>query len=194
VGVSCVGKSTIGAELAGLLGCRFYDLDSEVETFFNLPIERLQKFLGSMDKFRAAAADVLKRIISTPENSPYVIALSPRGLMGPYWKVVRSAQATTIVIRDRPENILDRIVFFDVDSRPIPTTSLSAGDRRHYLREIKADISYFRSSYTRAAFSVDIAGLDAEAAARKSDLDCRPCHEGMAHLRSLARLNLAQRI
>jgi shikimate kinase len=167
VGVSCVGKSTIGAELARLLGYRFHDLDSEVEAFFHLPIERLQKFLGSMDKFRAAAADVLKHIISSPENSKYVIALSPRGLMGPYWKVVRSAQATTVVIRDRPENILDRIVFFDVDSRPIPRKALSEGDRRYYLREIRADIGYYRSSYTRAALSVDIVGLDAEAAARK---------------------------
>jgi shikimate kinase len=87
--------------------------------------------------------------------------------MTPYWKVVRSAHATTVVIRDRPENILDRIVFFDSDSRPIPRTPLSAGERRYYLREIQADISYYRSSYTRATLPVDIAGLDAEAAARK---------------------------
>jgi len=33
-GVSCVDKSTIGAELAALLGIPFFDLDTEVEAFF----------------------------------------------------------------------------------------------------------------------------------------------------------------
>src|SRR5689334_16169737 len=89
------------------------------------------------------------------------------GLMTPYWKVVRGAQATIVVIQDTPENILERIVFFDIDSQPIPRTPLSAANRRYYLREIKADISYFRRSYAKATLSVDIAGADAEAAARR---------------------------
>ena len=32
-GVSCVGKTTIGAQLAGLLECRFFDLDIENRAF-----------------------------------------------------------------------------------------------------------------------------------------------------------------
>jgi shikimate kinase len=32
-GVSCVGKTTIGARLADLLECRFFDLDVETEHF-----------------------------------------------------------------------------------------------------------------------------------------------------------------
>jgi shikimate kinase len=31
-GVACVGKSTIGAELASLIGVPFFDLDTEVES------------------------------------------------------------------------------------------------------------------------------------------------------------------
>jgi shikimate kinase len=170
VGVSCVGKSTIGAELADLLGYRFYDLDSEVEAFFGLSIERLQQAFRSMDRFRAAAADVLKDILSRPENAQYVIALPPRGLMMPYWKAVRDAQPTIVVIRDEPENIMERIVFFDSDSQPIPRPPLSAADRRYYLREIRADVGYFRSSYARATLSVDIAGAGVEAAARQIQL------------------------
>ena len=41
-GVSCVGKTTIGAKLASLLGYPFFDLDKEIETFFGKPLERLQ--------------------------------------------------------------------------------------------------------------------------------------------------------
>jgi hypothetical protein len=33
-GVSCVGKTTVGARLAGCLECRFLDLDVEIERFF----------------------------------------------------------------------------------------------------------------------------------------------------------------
>jgi hypothetical protein len=36
-----------------------------------------------------------------------------------------------------------------------------------YLREIKKDITYFRTSYQRANLQVDIFGLDQDQAARK---------------------------
>jgi adenylate kinase family enzyme len=42
VGVVCVGKSTIGAELAELLGVCFFDLDIEVEAFYHDANSRLQ--------------------------------------------------------------------------------------------------------------------------------------------------------
>ena len=36
-----------------------------------------------------------------------------------------------------------------------------------YLREIKKDITYFRTSYQRANLQVDISGLNVDQAARK---------------------------
>jgi len=36
-----------------------------------------------------------------------------------------------------------------------------------YLKEIKKDITYFRKSYARADFQVDICGLDVAGAAAK---------------------------
>ena len=86
--------------------------------------------------------------------------------MDAYWKVVRRTKATTVVIQDKPENILNRLTFFDIDSRPM-TKTLSARERRLYLREIKADISYFRRSYNRATMFVDISGLNIEESAGK---------------------------
>ena len=38
-GVSCVGKTTVGRELAELLGANFFDLDHEIEMFFGTSIE-----------------------------------------------------------------------------------------------------------------------------------------------------------
>jgi len=80
------------------------------------------------------------------------------------------------VVTDKPENILERISFYDIDSNPIDK-KLTPKDKKFYLREIKKDITYFRKSYQRANLQVDIFGLDPDQAARKiieavKELDC----------------------
>ena len=130
-GVSCVGKTTIGAQLAGLLEYPFFDLDVEIERFFETSIERIQnRYLTSHD-FRRAAAQALKHVLSREDSYNCVIALPPSGLLGGYWKVVTKTQdAAIVVLKDTPENILARITFYDINSRPIPR---SLTDREAHL-------------------------------------------------------------
>jgi len=71
-----------------------------------------------------------------------------------------------VALWDEPENILGRITFYDIDSRPIERR-LTAGEKRLYLREIKKDMTYFGKTYARAHLRIDIAGLDVDAAARR---------------------------
>lgn len=54
-GVSCVGKTTIGARVAELLGCQFFDLDHEIEDFFDTKIGRLQSRFLTTHSFREEA-------------------------------------------------------------------------------------------------------------------------------------------
>lgn len=70
------------------------------------------------------------------------------------------------MVTDRPENILERIRFFDIDSRPIEK-KLTPKEKKSYLREFKKDITYFRPSYQRANLQVDISGLNPDRAVRK---------------------------
>lgn len=163
VGVSCVGKTTVGDLLARRLMCPFYDLDEEIERHFGESIERLKSQFSDYS-FRKEAAVVLKRIAA--ESGDCVIALPPSGLRDAYLRVLKRMDGIVIVLEDRPENILSRITFYDVDSNPLEK-QLSVKEKTLYLREIKADISYFRRSYQRADFHVDISGLDAEASAAK---------------------------
>jgi shikimate kinase len=86
--------------------------------------------------------------------------------MDSYWRVVKRARGTIVVVRDEPENILDRLVFYDIDSRPLDS-QLTEEERRLYLREIRKDISYFGRTYRRAHVTVDIAGLGPNDVARK---------------------------
>jgi shikimate kinase len=166
-GVGCVGKTTIGARLADLLEHRFFDLDVETERFFGISIERLRdRHLTSHD-FRLAASQALKHVLSREDSCNCVIALPPSGLLGGYWKVINATRdATIVVLRDTPENILKRITFYDIDSRPMQM-SLTDHEKGLYLREIKRDIAYFNRSFRRAHVSVDITGCGLEEASRK---------------------------
>jgi shikimate kinase len=87
----CVGKTAVGARLAGLLEFRFFDLDIETERFFGMSIERLRnRHLTSRD-FRLARSEALKHVLSREDSYNCVIALPPSGLLGALWKVVSEA-------------------------------------------------------------------------------------------------------
>ena len=165
-GVSCVGKTTIGKKLGKLLGVRFFDLDNEIESFFGTSIERLQNRFLTMHSFRNEAAKALVDLLNRPESQDCVIALPPSGLMGGYLRAIKKANGTTVVVTDKPENILQRIRFYDIDSRLIEK-KLTPKEKKLYLGEIKKDITYFHTSYQRANLQIDISGLNADKAARK---------------------------
>ncbi len=165
-GVGCVGKTTVGIKLAELLDVKFFDLDDEVERFFDTSIERLQNKFLTIHSFRNEAAKALVHLLNQPESQDSVIALPPSGLMGGYLRVIKKSNGLSAVITDNPENILKRISFFDIDSRPIEK-KLSLKDKKLYLRDIKKDITYFGKSYRRANLQVDISGLNQGRAALK---------------------------
>ncbi len=166
-GVSCVGKTTIGAQLARLLEFQFFDLDIETERYFGTSIERLRnRYLAAHD-FRIATSQALKHVLSREDSYNCVIALPPSGLMGAVWKVISGTRdATTIVLHDTPENILRRITFYDIESRPLQK-KLTDHEKGLYLREIKRDIAYFKRSYRRADASVDVSGCGVNDASRR---------------------------
>ena len=165
-GVSCVGKTTIGAKVAEILGCCFFDLDKEIEKFFGVSVERLNNKFLTVHSYRDEAAKALMHLLNSPESKDSVIALPPSGLMGGYWRLVKKAEGIIIVLTDKPENILKRITFYDIDSQPLEK-QLTEKEKRYYQREIKMDITYYRKSYARAHSQVDICGLDVLSAASK---------------------------
>jgi shikimate kinase len=165
-GVACVGKSTIGAELASLLGVPFFDLDTEVEAFYQESIPRLQARSLTMDNYRRKACHVLKDVLSRTDATQCVIALPPSGLRPPYWNVVKESGSTVVVVRDDPANILERIAFYDDDSRRIQK-ELTPEERDLYLDEIKKDMRYFSRSYAKADVTVHIKGSGLVEAAKQ---------------------------
>lgn len=165
-GVSCVGKTTIGAELASLLGYPFYDLDAVIETYFGKPIPRLQADCGSREKYRNKACQALRHLLAQHPTDNLVIALPPSGLLGEYPRIIKKVGGIAVVLDDTPENILARATFFDADSRQI-VKKLTEAERRYYLRDIRLDIAYFKKTYRKADVTVDISGLGPSQSAMK---------------------------
>ena len=165
-GVSCVGKTTVGTNLAGLRRVPFFDLDREVERFFSKPIAQLQSECRTMDAYRRKASKVLGDLLRREDSRNCVIALPPSGLMGGYWKTIRPADGVVVVLVDTPENVVERLAFYDDDSRPVEK-DLSSSEKRYYVREVRADMAYFGRSYKKADLAIDIAGLSAREAAAK---------------------------
>lgn len=52
VGVSCVGKMTIGRLLADRLEYQFIDFDDEIERYFVMPISRIKSRFFSVSAFQ----------------------------------------------------------------------------------------------------------------------------------------------
>ncbi len=152
--------------MAELLDVNFFDLDDEIENFFKTSIERLQDRFLTIHSYRKEAAKALIHLLNQPESPYCVIALPPSGLMSSYYQVIKKTNGTTAVITDKPEKILKRCRFYDIDSNPIEK-KLSSQEEKFYLGEIKKDITYFGKSYYRANLQVDISGLDQNQAAHK---------------------------
>ena len=166
VGVSCVGKTTIGKRLAERLGYSFFDLDTEIEHAFGASIERLKAELLTASAFRQKSAQVLKHLVRQQDKPHWVVALPPSGLMDHYARVLKQGACVTIALYDRPENILARITFYDRDSHPIHK-ELTEAEQAYYLREITADMTYFGPWHRKAHWQVDITGLGIEGSAAK---------------------------
>ena len=154
-GISCVGKTTIGAELAALLQCSFFDLDAEIESYFSTPIEHLQDKHLSKLSFRKEASKALKHILDQQASLISVIALRPSGLMDSYWRLVKKSKGIVVVLTDDAENILNRIVFFDKDSKPIQKNLYNIRNRETFYHtrrvsnssEFSPILSYYQFPY-----------------------------------------------
>ena len=82
VGISCVGKTTIGRMLAEKINYSFYDLDEEIEKYYQKTIERIQDECLTMNGYREKASTVLDKLFSETVDS--VISGTPSGVKYSY--------------------------------------------------------------------------------------------------------------
>lgn len=99
VGVSCVGKSTVGKILADEIGYKFFDFDFEVVKYFNSHITFLKREYPFERTYREKVSVVLSKILKE-NNDNFVLAMPPSGLMDNYWRIIKKDDSLiTIALR-----------------------------------------------------------------------------------------------
>lgn len=160
VGVSCVGKSTVGKILADKVGYKFFDFDFEIEKYFNNHIAFLKKEYLSERTFREKASVVLSKILKEDDDN-FILAMPPSGLMDNYWKIIKKDDSLiTIALKDKAKNILKRLAFYDDYSKPMKSP-VTEKNKKRYLKDISLDIEYFGRTYRRAKIKKNINGESA---------------------------------
>ncbi|WP_049773497.1 shikimate kinase [Salisediminibacterium selenitireducens] len=161
-GIACVGKSTVGQLLAERMGHVFYDLDLEIEQAFGMPISRIKEQITTEREYRKKTAPVLEKLM---QGRDWVIASTPSGLKDHYWKLIeKDPEIVTVVLRDRAARIVERLTFYDDDSRLIPSP-VTAANRHLYERDIQQDMTYYGTSHRKADVKFQIKGRPANQAA-----------------------------
>jgi shikimate kinase len=111
--------------------------------------------------YREKASVVLDSLFAKNINS--VISGTPSGLKYSYLQVYKKHKAVkdlfSIHLSDSHENVLDRITFYDIDSNLI-TENLNDSQKKRYLKKISVDYNYFKDSYKRADFIIDINNIN----------------------------------
>ncbi|MFQ6791874.1 MAG: shikimate kinase [Thomasclavelia sp.] len=154
-GVENVGKKSIGKKLAQLLNYDFYDLSQEIKKESNQTLENYCNSFVDDYKYHSAKIKLLNSLIKKSVNS--IIAVSPinyQELLTPY---INNENILPIVLKDTPEHIFDRIVFYDENDEPFKDEEYKNKHKQHYLDEILQDIYDYSHIYENipSAFFID---------------------------------------
>lgn len=130
-GVSNVGKTTIGRELAKKLNCKFYDIDDEIVKIYG-SIDNFQEvFPNDYDRFDEKE-EIMLNIINS-ETEDYIMAVSPIFSISIVENVLLT-NTTSIEIIDTPQAIYDRLILDGDDG-----LEYKEKHKEYYMREIKWD-------------------------------------------------------
>ncbi len=164
VGVSCVGKSTIGKLLADKLGYRFFDFDFEVEERMNEHIASIKNRFFNEHGYREEVKHILRDILSKHKDN-IVIAMPPGGLFSSYNTIIKKhPDVLTIALKDKAKNILERLVFYDDETKPIDNV-INEDNKFWYFIDLKKDIEYFSRTHKKAKLQFHINGMNANESA-----------------------------
>jgi shikimate kinase len=110
-----------------------------------------------MNGYRQKASVVLDLLLKAPENA--VISGAPSGLRDAYLQTYKKHKKvidiTSVNIIDTPENILNRLTFYDVDSNLLDI-ELDEDKKKKYLKKIIGEWNYFKKSLSRADLQINI--------------------------------------
>ncbi len=139
VGLSGVGKSTIGRRLASALGMPFRDADAEVEAAAGRAISEIFDQYGEQ-AFRDGERRVIARLLADP---PHVLATGGGAFMNPQTRALIKANAISVWLKADVDILARRVG--RKENRPLlagkdPLEVLTAQAAQRYPAYAEADI------------------------------------------------------
>ena len=140
VGLSGVGKSSVGRRLATALGMPFRDADAEVEAAAGRPIAEIFEQYGEA-AFRDGERRVIMRLLAEP---PHVLATGGGAFMNPETRALIKEKAVSVWLKADIEVLARRVG--RKESRPLlagkdPIDVLAAQARDRYPAYAEADVT-----------------------------------------------------
>lgn len=164
VGISCVGKTTVGALLADKFGYDFVDFDAYVEKRLETSIERIKNTCFGEYEYRNKVSHLLGEIFNNHKDN-VVISMPPGGMFRQYLDILKmNPDVVTVALKDSAENVMGRLVFTDIDSKIIEEEVVNDENYQYYLNDVKEDIKYYRATHNKAKIKCRINGMNAKEA------------------------------
>ena len=140
LGVSNVGKTTVGKLLAERLDIKFVDLDEEVKNRLKISLEEFvnTENLRWRDQKRGS---IIKKIIKMEED--VVFAISPISYIENFKTSIISDDNLLIELYDTPENIFSRLIFSDENDEIYTDDNYKNANKDYYMKEIQADLDWY---------------------------------------------------
>ena len=164
-GVSNVGKTAVGKALAEETGYPFFDLDEVIEEKYG-SVTAFQSQYRDQRKRDEIRLRLVKELLAVNDNC--IVAMSPIAYITGYNTLFRAKDVRCFELFDKAENIFERLVFTDAEGHVIhvPKAYLEK-HRRHYLKEIRADLDYFHNLYAKYMETVDVNGMSVSEVVQK---------------------------
>ncbi len=174
-GVSNVGKSVTGEQLASRLNYDFYDLDEEVKKKLGITLEIFVSS-GTLQERDFIRCDIIHTLVSLPSHK--VIAVTPLSHIAPIQQLFLSKDVFMIELLDSAKNIFDRLVFSDENDNIYRDDAYKNKHKDYYLREIQDDLAWYGSIFSDIQNKFDMDGRDpahvAEALIQEYHLNGKP--------------------
>jgi len=146
-GITNVGKSTIGKALSEELNYDYDDMDNEIKRRYKKLDTFREKFPNDYERHKKRGEILLDIINKYKDN--VVVSVSPIFYEEFFVSALNLPKVIAIELQDAPENILKRLVYADENDNIYPLIIETKAEISYYLKDIKADIRYYKNAYKK---------------------------------------------
>lgn len=147
-GISNVGKTVTGGILAQKLDYPFIDMDQEIKERFHTTMENFVKDHPFPHGRSKVKGKLLQDLFLEYEDN-FVLAVSPIYYASNFNRFLKKEKVIAIELQDTEEHIFDRLIFSDEQDRIYKDDAYKNRHKKHYLKNIHADIMYFKNSFRK---------------------------------------------